>query len=154
MSREVRTGEVGEVPSGQGGTVRGHDDVALRGDDARRGGDLHVVARVEGAQLVPDDLQRRVGVTLLDEDEADPLDVRAGVLPVPGPAAVGGDEVLLLEETDLGHRDGGELPHQGLHHLPDRHDRVTGDPSGPGFGCGVCGLGADGGAHAVRGEGW
>src|SRR5690625_4081507 len=84
------------------------DPVATR-PRPERGGRPVGDGRVEGLELLPDDLERQVAVALRGEDIAEALAVRDTEPAVAARSPVRGDQPLVLEEPDLRHRQVREL---------------------------------------------
>src|SRR5262249_36768915 len=74
---------------------------------------------VDGLEPTLDHFQRQVVITLRGQHEAQSFDVGAGELAIPGGGPGRGDQPFLLEESDLGVGDGGELRLQRGRHLAD-----------------------------------
>src|SRR5207302_8679952 len=116
-----------------GAALRHRTDPRVRGGlGAARGlGGGGVPAAVAGGgrglglsrQSALDDLQREEVLTLLAQDPAQALDVVVVELSVARGRALGVEQALALEESDLRDRDVGELVLQQRQDLPDRQER-------------------------------
>ena len=108
------------------------DDLPVAGDhpgDRLRSGGLSI--GVQAGQTVANDVQGEVLVALHRQGVAQTLQIRLRVAAVAVTDAMGTDEPLSLEVTDLGDRQRRELHLEEIHDLPDLHHRLTGDAAGP-----------------------
>lgn len=83
---------------------------------------LRALSAIDGVQVILDDFQRKVLITLKCKDEPEALDVTVRVLPVACSGPLGIDESLFLQETNLGRSHSREVVTQLGEDFPNVQD--------------------------------
>ncbi len=75
---------------------------------------------VELVEVLLDDSQRKIVISLKPQDETKPLNVLAGIGAITGRSPTGLDKVTVFKKTEFRGRKVGKLPRQSLEDLTDR----------------------------------